>query len=60
MPACDFKKRSPHLSKPHNNNFLGFSHVPEILTDSNVVVEPCPVNTSGSSVWKELERVALG
>jgi len=33
--------------------------LPDILTDSNVVVEPCPVNTSGSSVWKELERVAL-
>src|SRR5262245_58995421 len=31
MPACNFKKWFPHLSKPHNNNFLGFSHVPEIL-----------------------------
>jgi hypothetical protein len=31
MPAYDFKKWSPHLSKPHNNNFLGFSHVPKIL-----------------------------
>src|SRR5438045_6020672 len=37
VPACDFKKRSPHLSKPHNNNFLGFSQLPEILTDSNIV-----------------------
>src|SRR4029450_62419 len=34
MSARDFKKRSPHLSKPRNNNFLGFSHMPEILTDS--------------------------
>ena len=31
MPARDFKKSSPYLSKPNNNNFLGFSHVPDIL-----------------------------
>ena len=67
MPACDFKKRSPHLSKPHNNNFLGFSHVPEILTDSNIVEDSnCRCNTGytdsfpANTRWAQPESFASG